>query len=157
MASQGFKTVLSSSSLPRPRPVRSLSFFQSIVNNKGSNFLQFGEREVQDAGTFPAIACSSSRGTFFGNVAFSIPATGLCVELEERTRGTSSRAPLIRITRGFRILSESFTSSRITESGSQTDPGDTGAKGIGTPSFGQFKEPVPAIVCSSLLTRLNCG
>lgn len=34
----------------------------------------------------------------------------------------SPSAPLIRITRGFRILSESFTSRRITESGSQTDP-----------------------------------
>ena len=48
----------------------------------------------------------------------------LYVELEERTneRTVPYRVPLIRITRGFRILSESFTSRRITESGSQTDP-----------------------------------
>ncbi|KAL2716142.1 hypothetical protein V1478_013818 [Vespula squamosa] len=43
--------------------------------------------------------------------------------------------PLIRITRGFRILSESFTSRCITESGSQADPEDTGAEGIASPSF----------------------
>jgi len=35
---------------------------------------------------------------------------------------------LIRITRGFRILSESFTSRRIIESGSQSDPEILGQK-----------------------------
>ncbi|KAF7404904.1 hypothetical protein V1477_011374 [Vespula maculifrons] len=51
------------------------------------------------------------------------------------TSNSQRAMPLIRITRGFRILSESFTSRCITESGSQADPEDTGAEGIASPSF----------------------
>lgn len=68
-----------------------------------------------------------------------------------------SSLPLIRITRGFRILSESFTSRRITESGSQTDPEILEQKELQLPLSNSLKSSSSVMVCSSLLTRFNCG